>query len=130
MNKLVVVTGATRGIGRAVTERFAAAKFDLAVCSRNTGDLQVLKEVVERKYDVSVYAQAADASDKDHVEKFAAGVLGLHRPIDVLINNAGHFIPGASLEEPSGALESMIASNLYSAYHLTRALVGDMKQKK
>jgi short-subunit dehydrogenase len=130
MHKLVVVTGATKGIGRAVAERFGAAKFDVAACARNPKDLQSFKEDLEKKYSVNVFIKTADASDKKQVNEFARFVLDLNRPIDVLINNAGHFTSGTTLEEPDGALESMIAGNVYSAYYTTRGLIDNMKKNK
>jgi len=130
MNKLVVVTGASRGIGRAVTERFAQAGCDVAVCARNANDLQVLKEVIEKKYKVSVFAKVADASLKAQIASFTGFVLQLDRPVDVLVNNAGHFIPGETMKEEEGTLESMIESNVYSAYYTTRGLVDGMKKNK
>jgi hypothetical protein len=56
-------------------------------------------------------------------------VLDLNRPVDVLVNNAGKFIPGTTMEEAEGNLESMIETNVYSAYHVTRGLVAHMKAK-
>jgi len=50
--------------------------------------------------------------------------------VDVLINNAGIFIPGSVHNEEEGALEKMIHTNLYSAYHLTRCLLPVMMQQK
>jgi short-subunit dehydrogenase len=130
MNKLVVVTGATKGIGRAVSERFAAAKFDIAACARNPQDLKSMKDDIERAHGIRVHTKATDASDKVQVSQFAGFVLSLGQPVDVLVNNAGHFVPGATMDEPEGALESMIAANVYSAYHLTRGLAEHLKQKK
>jgi len=130
MHKLVVVTGATKGIGRAVAERFALAKFDVAACARNVKDLQLFKDEIEKKYGVNVYVKSTDTSDKKQVEEFATFVLALNRPIDVLVNNAGFFTPGATMEEPDGALESMIEGNVYSAYYVTRGLIASMKKNK
>ena len=130
MNQLAVVTGATKGIGRAVAERFAQAGFDIAACARNTKDLLQMKEAVEKKFNVKVFIMTADASDKKQVADFVQYVLMLARPVNVLVNNAGHFIPGETMEEEEGALESMIASNVYSAYHTTRGLITNMKQNK
>ncbi len=128
MNQLAVITGATKGIGRAVAERFAQAGFDIAACARNSKDLLQMKEEVEKKFKVKVFVKSADASDKKQVADFVQFVLMLARPVNVLVNNAGHFIPGETMEEEEGALESMIKSNVYSAYHTTRGLITNMKQ--
>ena len=130
MNKLVVVTGGTKGIGRAILERFAAAGFDVATCARKQADLIQLKEDVEKKYLVKVSVQTADMSDKNQVKVFTDFINKLSRPVDVLVNNAGHFVPGQVMEEPDGTLESMIEGNVYSAYYTTRGLIGPMKSNK
>ena len=62
--------------------------------------------------------------------KFIEFVISIGCPLDVLVNNAGFFTPGLVTEEPDGALESMINSNVYSAYYTTRGLVGLMKANK
>jgi short-subunit dehydrogenase len=69
-------------------------------------------------------------SEKTQVNNFVASVLGLQRSVDVLINNAGYFVPGKVIDEADGVLENMMNTNLYSAYRVTRGLVGDMKAKK
>src|ERR1041385_6224445 len=130
MNQLVVVTGATKGIGRAVAERFAQAGFDIAACARNANDLQQMKDEIEKEFKIKVFVKAADAADKKQVADFVQFVLMLARPVHVLVNNAGHFIPGETMEEEEGTLESMIGSNVYSAYYATRGLITNMKQNK
>jgi len=127
MNKLIVVTGATKGIGKAVAERFAQEGFDVIACARGTEGLLALKEELEKKHKVHVQVQTVDMSHREAVEKFAAFILALGRTVDVLVNNAGYFVPGELMEEPDGTLESMIQSNLYSAYYMTRGLAGLMK---
>lgn len=130
MNKLLVVTGGSKGIGRSIIERFAKEGFDIATCSRKQHDLTTLKEEVERTFNVKVYTTVADVTDKLQVKSFTDYVNGLNRAIDVLVNNAGYFEPGKITEEPEGILEKMIHSNLYSSYHTTRGLIGGMKAKK
>jgi len=130
MNKLLAVTGGSKGIGRSIIERFAKEGFDIATCSRKQQDLTTLKEEVERTFNVKVYTTVADVTDKLQVKAFTDYVNGLNRTIDVLVNNAGYFEPGKITEEPEGILEKMIHSNLYSSYHTTRGLIGGMKAKK
>jgi len=130
MNKFCVVTGGTKGIGRAIIDKFASQGFDIVTCARNLDDLSILAKTISKQYGVVVHTCQADMSDKTQVANFAAFVLDLHRPIDVLINNAGYFIPGKVIDEKEGALESMINTNLYSAYRVTRALIENMKAKK
>ena len=130
MHKLVVITGATKGIGRAVAERLASAKFDVAACSRNEKDLQTFKEEIEKKYGINVFVKSTDTSDKKQVSEFVKFALALNRPIDGLVNNTGYFTPGATMEEPDGALEMMIEGNVYSAYYTTRGLIDSMKKNK
>lgn len=130
MNKLIVVTGGTKGIGRAIIERFAAQGFDIATCARNEHDLQQLKGGLEQRHAVNIFIKSTDMAVKDEVKKFTDFVLRLNRPIDVLVNNAGYFIPGEIATEPEGTLESMINANLYSAYYTTRGLVPGMRERK
>ncbi len=130
MNKLLVVTGGSKGIGRCIIERFASEGFDIATCSRKQSDLNTLKNEIEQTFKVSVHTFIADVTDKQQVKGFTDFVNGLNRPVDVLVNNAGYFEPGQVSEEPDGILEKMIHSNLYSSYNTTRGLVGGMKSRK
>jgi short-subunit dehydrogenase len=130
MNKLIVVTGGTKGIGRAIIERFAAENFDVFTCARNATDLATLKESLTKNFDIQVFTHVADLSEKEEALAFCRAVLALRRPVDVLVNNAGYFLPGELATEPEGTLESMINANLYSAYHTTRGIVGNMLESK
>lgn len=131
MSKLIVVTGGTKGIGRAIVERFAEAGFNVAVCARKAEELETLKESLKKKYPSGkFYTMSADMADKKQVSAFAAFVRSLDQPTDVLINNAGYFIPGSISTEKEGALEDMMNVNLYSAYYMTRGLVDQMITRK
>ncbi|MBA4054215.1 MAG: short-chain dehydrogenase [Marivirga sp.] len=131
MNKLIVVTGGTKGIGRSIIEKFAAEGFDIATCSRDIGQLQKLKAAISKDYpSIEVFTIQSDLSDKNQVHTFCESILRLKRPVDVLVNNAGYFIGGELVSEADGTLENMINANLYSAYNTTRGLIGPMIEKK
>jgi len=131
MNKLIVVTGGTKGIGRAVIEKFAANGFDVASCSRNPAELEKLEAQLKATHpSIHVYTKPTDMTDKHQVKLFVEFVAGLKRPVDVLVNNAGYFVPGSIATEPEGTLESMIHANLYSSYYTTRGLVQEMMKRK
>lgn len=126
MSKLAVVTGGTRGIGRAIIEKFASLKFDIVTCSRNKDDLKTLQEHLQ----VKTHVFEADLSVRSQAKGFTDFVNGLGRQVDVLVNNAGYFVPGQVMEEKEGVLESMVEANVYSAYYTTRGLYPAMKNAR
>jgi len=130
MSKLAVITGGTKGIGKAITEKFASQKFDIATCSRNAIALTALKDYLQSTYSIKAHVFTADMSVRSQVRSFTDFVTGLGAPIEVLVNNAGLFTPGNITEEKEGVLESMIESNVYSAYYTTRGLAASMKSRK
>lgn len=130
MGKIIVVTGGTKGIGYAILKRFAAEGFNLITCSRNKTELENIVSQLAEEYNVKVWHAVADLSQKSEVQNFVQFINSLEVSIDVVVNNAGLFIPGAVHLEEDGALELMINTNLYSAYYLTKGLVHDMKARK
>lgn len=130
MQKLVVVTGGTKGIGRAILDKFAASGFDVCTCARQQKELDKWKDETQARFSVQAFAKSADLSVRSEALAFVDFVSALNRPVDVLVNNAGYFKPGLVTEEQDGALESMINANLYSAYHTSRGLVKGMKALK
>lgn len=130
MNKLVIITGGTKGIGRAITERFAAEGFDCLVTARTAKDLQELKTSIERKFAVTCETLVADAANKKDTAKFITTISAMNRPVDVLVNNAGVFRAGSLQEEPDGTLEHLIETNLYGAYYLTQGLLPAFQKQR
>jgi short-subunit dehydrogenase len=127
MRKLIVVTGGSRGIGRAIIEKFMEHGFDAVTCSRDRAHLDELQTFADEQYpEYKLYTFQADLTDINDVKKFCQFVSSLNHPIDVLVNNAGYFISGELISEPDDTLPRMIGANLYSAYHTTRGLVAQM----
>ena len=130
MSKLAVITGGTKGIGRAIAVKFASQKFDIVTCSRNPDDLATFKKYLELTYSIRTHVFKADMSVRVEVKGFTDFVSGLGVPVDVVVNNAGFFAPGLMTEEKEGMLESMMENNVYSAYYTTRSLLMGMKSRK
>lgn len=132
----VIITGASKGIGKAIAAAFAAEGATLFLCARNELTLYNTVAELQTRYPQSlVKAKALDMSVKEEAKAFAEWVLAsvkdtVSGSIDILVNNAGTFLPGSVYNEEEGLLEKLMATNLYSAYHLTRALVPVMLTAK
>jgi short-subunit dehydrogenase len=126
----VIVTGASRGIGFAIAEEFAKNGHTLFLTSQHDINLYNAMEALHTKYnEIEVHGKAFDLSNKESAIDFGDWCLQYGTP-DILVNNSGKFKPGNVSDEPDGTLESQMATNLYSAYHLTRAVLPAMKKNK
>ena len=113
-----LVTGASKGIGLAIARRFADAGSKVVVCARDV-------DAVARAHP-ELQCIACDMADKAQVQALARTFLERHGAPELLVNNAGAYLPGSIHEEDDGTFEAMIAVNVASAYHLTRALLPPM----
>jgi len=127
-NMNIVITGASKGLGKAFAKAFANSNNTLLLCARNIKDLENTVSELSNK-DVTIYFKAVDLSIKNEAIEFGNWCLTYGTP-DILINNAGSFEPGSVNNEVDGVIEKMIETNLYSAYHLTRSLLPQMMGKK
>jgi short-subunit dehydrogenase len=127
----IVITGATKGFGRALAQKFASQGHNLYICARSTVALYTtVDELLTQFPSITVKAKPFDLSIKEQAKEFGSWILGFDISIDVLINNAGQFLPGSVHNEAEGVLERMIEVNVYSAYHLTRVLLPKMITQK
>ena len=125
-----VVTGANQGIGKAIAAMLLEKGCNVAVCARNYDKLlSVTNEWKEQYPNAEIVACKADLSVQMDVAAFAEAVIARFPQIDMLVNNTGTYQPGLLANEPDGLLQTMIGTNLYSAYWLTRALLPVMKSK-
>jgi len=127
----VVITGVTKGIGRAIAEKFAAAGHTIIGCARNEmGLYKMMDELLTNHLQCSVKVRSVDMSDAKQVKQFGGWIAEEGLVPDILVNNAGDFMPGSIYNEEEGTLEKMIEVNLYSAYHLTRVLLPAMMERR
>lgn len=126
----VVITGASKGIGKAVAECFAAEGADLFVCARHMDHHISWQNDLIARYGIRVISSNTDMGDAEQVRAMGVTINSVFEHVDILINNAGFFEPGNVHDEGEGVLERTMAVNLYSAYHLTRLLLPPMIKKK
>lgn len=114
-----VITGATKGIGKAIAIRLAEAGYNLAICSRN--EMELASFIEELKYTgVNIFAFKADCEIKGEVYSFCSEVAKHMSGVDVLVNNAGMFLPGLMLDEPDDQLEKQMNLNLNAPYYMSK----------
>lgn len=127
----IVITGGSKGMGKGIAEKFASAGHHIYMTARNEKALAATAKDLEQKYPGSrCFFIASDLSKPEGIRIFTEWILSKKIPVDILVNNAGSFLPGSIWNEEEGTLEKMISVNLYSAYHVTRAFLPDMMQRK
>lgn len=127
----IVITGASRGIGKAIAAKFISGGWNAAICSLHSDQIIKAKEFLSSlNPDAHIMAEAVNIGNKHEVLAFAQKVKDQFSQTDILINNAGIFVPGSIYEEKEDVLENTIAVNLYGAYHLTKALLPEMIRRQ
>lgn len=127
----IVITGASKGIGKAIAEKFAANGYSIYLCARNEKDLAAAAEEIQRKNPlISAHFKVCDVSQKSALKEFADWVQSKADAVDVLVNNAGSFVPGHVHEEEDGTIEHLMETNLYSAYYMSRYLLPRMMERR
>ncbi len=128
---IVVITGASQGIGEAIAESFAAefgAQAHLALVARREEKLNQVAESC-RKLGSAVDVFRCDLTNEVAVVEMAENVKRRLGIPDVLVNNAGAFIPGPFAETSTEVFQNQIAANLTSAFLVTRGFLGEMMDR-
>jgi short-subunit dehydrogenase len=127
--KVVLITGASRGIGKAIALQFAKNGFDLFLSSKNASKLsETLLEVQLRFPDVNIRVYAVDLSTESGCNLLVTEFKKHHKQLNVLVNNAGMFLPGTLMDEDSEQMKFQMNLNFFSAYYLTKGLWSTLKE--
>ena len=125
-DRVVMITGASRGIGRAAAAGFAAEGARLAVCSRNGDELRAVMKA-EGVPEDRLLAVQADVGRAADVEAFVRATLERFKTVHVLVNNAGAGSPGMFEDLPDERWSAVLEQNLWSTIRVTRAVLPAMK---
>jgi len=122
----VVVTGASRGIGRALAFRFARAGHDIVLVARNSAPLEEAAHALVRATGVRAVPLALDITAVDAAERLDAGLEAAGLYADILVNNAGIGLAGPFTDQTSAEIESLLALNISAATRLMRHVLPSM----
>ncbi|MCK6075856.1 3-ketoacyl-ACP reductase [Paenibacillus silvae] len=125
-NKTAIITGAGKGIGRAIAEALAKEGVHLGLIARTASDLQALQESLSKEYGVKVTSATADISDRSQAEAAVAAIELELGAVDILINNAGIGSFGTLLDMDPEEWERILHVNVMGTYYVTRAVLPSM----
>lgn len=121
MKKNVLITGASRGIGAATALKFASKGYNVAINYLNSKDkAEQLKEMILKKYDVSVLLVQANLENELDIKKMVKDVVDTFGTIDILVNNAGIAIDSLVEDKTVEDFEKILRVNLISAFICAR----------
>lgn len=126
----VLVTGASRGIGWAIAQAFAARGARLSLVGRDAGLLEQRRASLNVLGGPGHTAFAADLTDPDAATGMVRHAIAAHGPIDILVNNAGYGASQPFAKMTAEHWNQMLAVNLSSVFHVTRAAIGDMLPRR
>jgi len=127
MSKIVFITGATAGIGRASAERFAAAQYDLVLTGRRMDRLESIKTELEGKYGTRVMVSSFDVQKREEVFHAVNALPEEWKNIDILVNNAGLALGRESFEEANiDDWDTMLHTNVNGLLYVSRAVLPHM----
>jgi NAD(P)-dependent dehydrogenase (short-subunit alcohol dehydrogenase family) len=125
MSKVWFITGTSRGLGRSLATAALAAGDYVAATARNPGQLKDLLE----KYPEQVYPLQLDVTSKEQIAAAVEGTIKKFGRIDVLVNNAGFGIVGATEAYSDEQVRSQLETNLYAPIEITRTVLPYMRKQ-
>jgi 3-hydroxy acid dehydrogenase / malonic semialdehyde reductase len=131
MNKIVFITGATSGFGKACAELFARHQYNLILNGRRTNRLEQLQKELEQQYPIQTYLLPFDVQNKTQVFEAVGSLPAGWQSIDVLINNAGlalgrDYFHEADLDD----WETMLNTNVKGLLYVSRAVLPFMIERR
>jgi 3-hydroxy acid dehydrogenase/malonic semialdehyde reductase len=131
MNRIILVTGATSGFGKAIAEKFAANQWNVIITGRRKDRLEKIAVDLQTKYNIQVLPLAFDVQQKEGVFHALQHLPEAWQQIDVLVNNAGLALGRDSFENADlNDWETMLDTNVKGMMYVTRAVLPYMLERK
>ncbi|HUU48273.1 MAG TPA: SDR family oxidoreductase [Nitrosopumilaceae archaeon] len=128
-DKVVLITGASSGIGRASAIQFAKRGANIILVARRKEKLDQLEKELS-KFNISTLVCECDVSDKSQVKKISEVILEKYGSVDILVNNAGFAIYGSVSDLTIEEIESQMATNYFGMIYCTKIFLPSMIKKK
>ncbi len=128
--KVALVTGGSKGLGKAMARGLAAAGADVIISARHRDELDRTAEEIRSESGRSVHVVVADLSRRDEAKRLAAESLAAAGKVDILINNAGTNVPQPIHEIDDEVWDEIVELNLSSVMALSRALAPQMMERR
>lgn len=128
--KVALVTGGSKGLGKAMARTFAEAGADIIIASRNADELRSAVADISHGLDRRVEFLAGDMTVREDVDGLAKAALAAFGRVDVLVNNAGTSMPQAIEDLTDETWDAVLQLNLTTAVALSRALIPQMKARR
>ena len=128
--RVALVTGGSKGLGKAMARGFALAGADVVISSRHEEELAAAESEIRAGTSMKVAHFVADMTQRETVRKLADAALAAMGKVDILVNNAGSNTPQPTEQITDEDWDRIVELNLSSCMSLTRALVGPMKERR
>jgi NADP-dependent 3-hydroxy acid dehydrogenase YdfG len=131
MNKIILITGASAGFGKAIAEKFAAAGWNCIITGRRKERLDALAKELSASFNISILPLVFDVQDRKAVFNALGHLPESWQQIDVLVNNAGLALGRDSFENASlDDWDTMIDTNVKGMMYVTKAVLPFMTSRK
>ncbi|HHV44765.1 MAG TPA: 3-oxoacyl-[acyl-carrier-protein] reductase [Firmicutes bacterium] len=128
--RVALVTGGTRGIGKAITEALLQAGCQVAICGRNAKQLAETVQEFAATYHQQILGFPVDVTDWDSVEQLVAKVEGEWKAVDILVNNAGITQDSLLLRMTAAQWQQVIDVNLTGVFNCSKAVLRGMVKRR
>jgi NAD(P)-dependent dehydrogenase (short-subunit alcohol dehydrogenase family) len=128
--RTALVTGGSKGIGKAVARAYAEAGADVLICARHEDELQAAVREIAQAAPVRVEYAVADMLDRARVDQLAGEALQRMGKVDILFNNAGNNRPQVLTQTTDDVWDEILELNFTSCMRLTRALAPGMIERR